>query len=77
MELLATAVAIGVGVAAGGGTVPASAPTISVVEARTVPELVFAEIRPVLPSAAEAGIAIVTVNAPVGDAAKVVTTAPL
>jgi hypothetical protein len=74
LELLAMAVAIGVGV---GGTVPAAAPTISVVVASTVPALVFADMRPVLPSAAEAGIAIVTLNAPDVVAAKVVRTAPL
>ena len=62
---------------AGGGAVPAAAPMMSVVLASSVPELVLAEIRPVLPSAADAGIASVTLNAPVADAPKVVRTAPL
>ena len=61
----------------GGVTFVAPAVGAAVVLASSVPELVLAEIRPVLPSAADAGIASVTLNAPVADAPKVVRTAPL
>jgi hypothetical protein len=52
-------------------------PIVSVVVAITVPVVVLAEIRPVLPMAAVLGIVKGTLNDPVAEAVKVVTTPPL